>query len=148
MSEYTCANCGGIFDFGWSKEEAMQEMLDTFGNVPLNKLKIVCDDCYQMMNPKNNPELVEASIKHYKIKRYYIPYQSAYEKESDDGEFCRYEDVENLELEIIKLKQDISEKIQNENDCLNLLKELKKQVEALKERILAILSNESSFFRL
>jgi DNA-directed RNA polymerase subunit RPC12/RpoP len=60
-NEYQCAQCKGIFEYGWSDEEAIKEATDTFGKPPAewkDNAAIVCDDCYQEMLPANHPDLV------------------------------------------------------------------------------------------
>ncbi len=47
-NKYQCAYCKGIFDKGWSDEEAETELEDTFG-LPKEMCDIVCDDCYKAM---------------------------------------------------------------------------------------------------
>jgi DNA-directed RNA polymerase subunit RPC12/RpoP len=45
--QYQCAQCGGIFDFGWTDEEAKAEMAaNGWGEMPPEDMAIVCDDCY------------------------------------------------------------------------------------------------------
>jgi hypothetical protein len=44
-NEYKCAACGGVFEKGWSDEEALAELDETFG-VPVECCDIVCDDCF------------------------------------------------------------------------------------------------------
>ena len=65
-NEYKCANCGNIYEFGWSDEEAKAEAETNFGK-PVDEwvggAAVVCDDCYQKMNPQNYPELVKEVIK-------------------------------------------------------------------------------------
>jgi hypothetical protein len=48
-NEYECAVCHGIFEKGWTDEEARAEEKETFGaNDPDSA--IVCDDCYNKMS--------------------------------------------------------------------------------------------------
>ena len=53
-NEYQCDECHGIFEKGWSDEEASQEAIDIFGK-PKEEFEsgmaIVCDDCFQKMKP-------------------------------------------------------------------------------------------------
>jgi hypothetical protein len=45
---YQCAHCGGVFEKGWSDEEATAEAADNFGEAPKgDDAAVVCDDCYQ-----------------------------------------------------------------------------------------------------
>lgn len=43
---YECQMCWGLFEFGWSDEEARQEQRDNF---PGLAAAVVCDDCYREM---------------------------------------------------------------------------------------------------
>lgn len=45
MDEYRCAACGGVFEKGWTEDEARGELADTFA-IPVEDCEIVCDDCY------------------------------------------------------------------------------------------------------
>lgn len=47
--EYVCAGCGETFESDWTDEEAEAEMLELFGNVPLEDRETVCDDCFSVM---------------------------------------------------------------------------------------------------
>jgi hypothetical protein len=52
--------CGGVFEKGRSDEEAMKEMTDILGPIPSDEpIDIVCDDCFNIINPRGNPEIVE-----------------------------------------------------------------------------------------
>ena len=42
--EYVCDRCHGVFEKGWSDEEADAEFHQIFGN--LRKDQLLCDDCY------------------------------------------------------------------------------------------------------
>ena len=61
-NEYKCASCDGVFEKSWSDEEAKEEAEGYFGK-PVEKWKddpvLVCDDCYNKMHPKDNPEAVK-----------------------------------------------------------------------------------------
>lgn len=66
---YKCAMCQGEFEKGWTDEEAQAEMKQTFGaSMSARNCDLVCDDCYQKINPANHPHLVEEAVKHYKEK--------------------------------------------------------------------------------
>ena len=39
--------CKGVFSYGWSEEEAHDELKRNFGDVDVDDCEIVCDDCYQ-----------------------------------------------------------------------------------------------------
>lgn len=47
--QYRCAACGGIFDCGWSDEEATAELAETFPGFDKDDCELVCDDCFQKM---------------------------------------------------------------------------------------------------
>ena len=61
-NEYKCANCGGIFKYGWSEDEAKKEAEENFGK-PVDKWNdkplLICDDCYKKMLPSENLEAVK-----------------------------------------------------------------------------------------
>jgi len=46
---YTCAACEGVFDYGWTEEEALAEKEENFGDMPTEEMAVVCDDCYNKM---------------------------------------------------------------------------------------------------
>ncbi len=51
-NEYQCQMCKGIFEFGWTQEEAEEEAKKAFGdNVLDTKCGLVCDDCYKQIMP-------------------------------------------------------------------------------------------------
>lgn len=58
---FKCFNCKGIFEKAWSDEEARQEASAIFGDIErwASKQVEVCDDCYQLMHPSDNPDLVK-----------------------------------------------------------------------------------------
>lgn len=76
MSEnhtYTCDYCGGVYEKGWSDEEALQEAEMIFGSHPDqweengDGIAVVCDLCFQKMHPFAHPELLaEARKRHGK----------------------------------------------------------------------------------
>ena len=45
-NEYKCASCGGIFEKGWSDEEAEKEQKEIWGNIPESEKVVICDDCF------------------------------------------------------------------------------------------------------
>lgn len=59
---YTCAMCGGEFNEGQTEEEAVAEYESHFGNMSGVPVSVVCDDCYQKINPANNPHAVERAV--------------------------------------------------------------------------------------
>jgi PHP family Zn ribbon phosphoesterase len=48
-NEYKCATCGGVFEKGWSDDEAVAELDATFVVVPVEDCVLVFDDCYRKM---------------------------------------------------------------------------------------------------
>lgn len=66
-NEYKCDQCGNIYEFGWSEEEAEKEMKENWGDISKEDMAIVCDDCYDVMNP-NLPENKNLAKKHGFIK--------------------------------------------------------------------------------
>ena len=47
-NQYQCLCCKGIFEKGWSDEEAIKEMEENnFDSYSPEELAIVCDDCYK-----------------------------------------------------------------------------------------------------
>ena len=45
--EYQCAACGGMFEKGWTDEEADAERKELFPNLAESESAIVCDDCFK-----------------------------------------------------------------------------------------------------
>jgi cellulose biosynthesis protein BcsQ len=41
------AHCGGVFEKGWTDEEAMAEQKEDLPGVPLSERELVCDDCHK-----------------------------------------------------------------------------------------------------
>ena len=49
-TEYECAACHGIFEKGWSDEEAAEEFHDYFPDLPIDdETALICDPCYEAM---------------------------------------------------------------------------------------------------
>ena len=44
-NEYLCEMCGGIFELGWSDEEARAEA--EAKGIDINNSGLVCDNCYK-----------------------------------------------------------------------------------------------------
>ncbi len=65
-NEFKCDRCGGVFEKGWSDEEALLEAENNFVK-PVKEWKddivVVCDDCYEKINPSKYPKLVEQAKK-------------------------------------------------------------------------------------
>ena len=60
-NEYRCEHCKNVFEKGWSDAEALAEAEENFGKPVVewnDDAVVICDDCYQKMNPKNYPNLV------------------------------------------------------------------------------------------
>ena len=51
-NEFRCSYCGGIFEKGWSDEDAMDECKETFGELAEMPLAVICDDCYKKLITK------------------------------------------------------------------------------------------------
>ena len=51
METYKCERCGGVFEKGWSDEEAIAEMGEVFPGATQEQCGLVCDPCYQKMRP-------------------------------------------------------------------------------------------------
>lgn len=66
-NEYKCNNCGEIYEYGWSEEEAIKEMVENWGYLPKDERIVICDDCYNFMNP-NLPQNKEIARKSGFIK--------------------------------------------------------------------------------
>ena len=49
-NEYQCVACQGIFEKGWSDEEAIAELKENFGDHDIDDCELVCDDCYKQMD--------------------------------------------------------------------------------------------------
>jgi hypothetical protein len=48
MSEFTCANCGGVFAKRWSDAEAIAEYRANMPEVPPDEpTELICEDCYE-----------------------------------------------------------------------------------------------------
>lgn len=45
--QYRCAQCGKVFDKGWSDEEAAAELGRTFPGFEIEDCAVVCDDCFK-----------------------------------------------------------------------------------------------------
>jgi DNA-directed RNA polymerase subunit RPC12/RpoP len=48
-TEYKCEACGGIFNKGWSDEEALAEYKENFPDIPFSETGLVCDECFNKM---------------------------------------------------------------------------------------------------
>lgn len=48
---YICDICHGTFESGWSDEDALTELKELWGDVPIDECGVVCDDCWQQIKP-------------------------------------------------------------------------------------------------
>lgn len=46
-NEYICSECGNVYEFAWTEEEAKSEARKTFGEQVAQHGAVVCDDCYK-----------------------------------------------------------------------------------------------------
>lgn len=53
--EFKCTICRGIFEKGWSDEEAGAELDANFPGFEPSDCDLVCDDCFKKMFPKASP---------------------------------------------------------------------------------------------
>ncbi len=49
VRKYTCALCHGEFESDWSEKEALAEKQNLWGDIPINEMEVVCDDCFKMI---------------------------------------------------------------------------------------------------
>jgi hypothetical protein len=45
--KYQCSDCKKTYQTTWTDEEALAEAAMIFGDVPKEKLTVVCDECYR-----------------------------------------------------------------------------------------------------
>lgn len=46
-NEFRCFECGGVFDKGWTDEEAIEEEKRNFGaNADPDGAELLCEECY------------------------------------------------------------------------------------------------------
>jgi hypothetical protein len=48
-NEYQCVVCRGVFEKGWTDEEAHAERERLLPGVPIEECEIACDDCFTMI---------------------------------------------------------------------------------------------------
>ena len=53
--EYTCCMCGRTFTATLSKEEALAEYKEHFGDAAMAE-EVACDDCFKKMTAERGPE--------------------------------------------------------------------------------------------
>jgi hypothetical protein len=52
--QFTCEQCGGTFDCGWTDDEAKAEAeANGFGEIPDGDMAVICDDCYNTIMGTN-----------------------------------------------------------------------------------------------
>jgi len=64
-NEYKCAMCGNVYKKGWTDEEAKKEAEEIFGKNPddwKTEQEVICDDCFNKINPAENKEEVEKEL--------------------------------------------------------------------------------------
>ena len=59
INEYQYAKCGGIFEKGWSDEEALKERDELWEKT--NDWAVICDDCFNEIHPEKNLELARSA---------------------------------------------------------------------------------------
>ena len=52
MNKFKCGMCGGVFNKGWTEEEALEELKEYFGDVLVEDCDMVCDDCWELIKPE------------------------------------------------------------------------------------------------
>ena len=45
-NEYKCASCEVVYEKGWTDEESMSESKAIWGEIPQEKIAVICDDCF------------------------------------------------------------------------------------------------------
>jgi hypothetical protein len=62
-NQYQCAMCKGVFDEGWSDEEAMAETHQLFGkSFTPEECDVICDDCFNKIHPEKYPLETEQAV--------------------------------------------------------------------------------------
>ena len=54
-NEYQCAMCKGIFEKGWTEEEATDELKENFGDISKEDCDVICDTCFQSITIGGKP---------------------------------------------------------------------------------------------
>lgn len=52
---YTCEQCGGTFEKGWSDEESAAEAQSIWGDLSTEDVALICEDCWQQIRPDRVP---------------------------------------------------------------------------------------------
>jgi rubredoxin len=66
QNKFQCHHCKNVYENEWTDEEAKAEATEIFGKPPdewNDEKVVVCDTCFQEMNPMNNLELLEKAKK-------------------------------------------------------------------------------------
>lgn len=61
-NEYRCALCHQVYTKAWSDEEALAETAQYWPDVPQEELAVVCDECWQKIDPARHPVEYAASL--------------------------------------------------------------------------------------
>jgi hypothetical protein len=48
-NEYQCEICKGIFEKGWSDEEAKAEFYENNPTIPIEESGLICEPCFQLI---------------------------------------------------------------------------------------------------
>jgi len=56
---FTCEMCNKTYEKGWSEEESTKEMRESWGDLPQEHRSVVCDDCFQKIDPEKNLEVAK-----------------------------------------------------------------------------------------
>ncbi len=56
-NQFKCAKCDGVFNKALTEEEAIKEKNELWGDIPLEKCELVCDDCFNEIHPEKNLEI-------------------------------------------------------------------------------------------
>ena len=63
-NQFQCAQCGGVFDKGWSDEEEAEESERLWGIKPGDEAgATVCDDCFNQFEVDNGREEILEAFK-------------------------------------------------------------------------------------
>jgi len=50
--DYQCAQCGKVYKYEWSDEEAKEEFFKKFKGKKLEDAAVICDDCYKKLEDR------------------------------------------------------------------------------------------------
>ncbi len=70
-NEFQCHMCGNVYEKVCTDEEAMKECEENFGKEMANNADnaVICDDCYQKIDPKKHPHEVHMAQQEHFIGR-------------------------------------------------------------------------------